>query len=275
MVIFIQDIYDLVINDVNVIDGNGTPEFRADVAINFNPAARADPISETMGVIADIGDMNFFAAKDTIDGKGCWLTPGFITVLNNPQSSVDKVFDQLKDLLLSGFTSVLVPYTYEQIEQSILLKSKIDSEKFSGNVGGLLKIDNNHKILIDTLAIIKALGSGFIGVVDNDDQKTSSVFTEWFKKPSVYWKKIEKKIDLNSLNAKEIARITSFQAKRWNLSKRGTIKIGQIADLILLTRDHTGKINIKTIFIKGFPIISKNQRLDVIVKGDYWLPEKK
>ena len=266
-----KNIYDLLINDVMLIDGTGGPPFLADVAINFETVNKTATVLEKRGIIADIGDMSFFAAKDTINGQNLWLTPGFITVLKQPHKNIDRMFDQMSDLLHSGFTTVLVPFFYKQTGQSKILRSKIDSEKFPGNVGGLLRVDNNPAILTDTLALVKALGSGFMGLVEKQSN-FSSIITRWLNKPSVSWNEIKGNHGLNSLNAGEIARRTAFQAKRWKLSKRGKIRIGQIADLILFARDSTGRIKIETIFIKGYPVIVGNKSLYPAVMGDRWLP---
>ncbi len=266
-----KNIYDLFINDVMLLDGTGGPPFLTDLAINFETVNKTASVSEKRGIIADIGDMNFFAAKDTINGQNFWLTPGFITVLKQPHKTIDKMFDQISDLLLSGFTTVLVPFYYDQTSQSKLLRSKIDFEKFPGNVGGLLRVDNNPAILTDTLTLVKAVGSGFMGIIEKK-QKSTSVITRWFNKPSVIWNEIEENYTPDSLNAGEISRLTAFQANRWKLSKRGKIRIGQIADLILFARDSTGRIKIKTIFIKGYPVMVDKKSLYPAVLGDRWLP---
>ena len=57
--------YDLIIKNGTVIDGSGTPGFRADVAVSD-------------GRIAKIGDVNGEAADETIDADGHVVTPGFV-----------------------------------------------------------------------------------------------------------------------------------------------------------------------------------------------------
>jgi N-acyl-D-amino-acid deacylase len=59
--------YDLLIRNGTVIDGSGTPAFRADVAVQD-------------GKIARIGDLRDAAAKRTIDAAGLAVAPGFIDV---------------------------------------------------------------------------------------------------------------------------------------------------------------------------------------------------
>ena len=57
-------VYDLLVKNGTVVDGSGTPRFRADVGI-------AD------GKIAHIGRINE-RAKETLDAEGHVVAPGFV-----------------------------------------------------------------------------------------------------------------------------------------------------------------------------------------------------
>ena len=58
---------DLIIRHAQVIDGSGSPRFRADVAVEGDR-------------IRAIGDLGASEAEVTIDGTGCILAPGLIDV---------------------------------------------------------------------------------------------------------------------------------------------------------------------------------------------------
>ena len=72
--------YDSVIEGATVVDGSGAPPFTADVALQD-------------GRIAEIGRVTA-AARETIDGRGAWLTPGFVDIHTHydGQASWDATF---------------------------------------------------------------------------------------------------------------------------------------------------------------------------------------
>ncbi len=72
--------YDSVIEGATVVDGSGAPPLTADVALHD-------------GRIAAIGRVTA-AARETIDGRGAWLTPGFVDIHTHydGQASWDATF---------------------------------------------------------------------------------------------------------------------------------------------------------------------------------------
>ncbi|MFN2453053.1 MAG: amidohydrolase family protein [Pyrinomonadaceae bacterium] len=70
-------VYDLVITNARVVDGTGTPAFRADVAIKA-------------GRIARIGRIDVRDARESIDAHNQVLAPGFIDV----HTHVESIFNQ-------------------------------------------------------------------------------------------------------------------------------------------------------------------------------------
>lgn len=67
--------YDLIIRNGTVIDGTGSPRYRADVGI------RGD-------AIVKIGDLKSATAKQTLDATNHIVAPGFIDLLGNSQAAV-------------------------------------------------------------------------------------------------------------------------------------------------------------------------------------------
>ncbi|MGQ9853466.1 MAG: M14 family zinc carboxypeptidase [Candidatus Oleimicrobiaceae bacterium] len=61
-------LYDLLIMDGSVWDGTHEMTFLADIGINFDHSGKGG--SDSLGMIAEVGDLDGFAAKDTIDARG-------------------------------------------------------------------------------------------------------------------------------------------------------------------------------------------------------------
>jgi N-acyl-D-amino-acid deacylase len=87
--------YDLLIRNGTVIDGSGTPMFRADVAVKEDR-------------IVMIGDLRDATAEKVIDAAGCYVSPGFIDV-NNHSDTYWEVFRNpgMHGMLLQGVTTIV------------------------------------------------------------------------------------------------------------------------------------------------------------------------
>lgn len=78
-----------------VIDGSGTPMFRADVAVKE-------------GKIAAIGDLSGETAERIVDAAGCHVVPGFIDVNNHSDTYWEMFRDpSLPGMLLQGVTTIV------------------------------------------------------------------------------------------------------------------------------------------------------------------------
>ncbi|NTW15229.1 MAG: D-aminoacylase [Candidatus Moranbacteria bacterium] len=87
--------YDLLIRNGTVIDGSGTPMFRADVAVKEERIVR-------------IGELRDEAASRMVDASGCYVSPGFIDV-NNHSDTYWEMFRNpgMHGMLLQGVTTVV------------------------------------------------------------------------------------------------------------------------------------------------------------------------
>ena len=87
--------YDLLIRNGTVIDGSGSPMFRADVGVKEER-------------IAGIGDLRGETAERIIDADGLYVSPGFIDV-NNHSDTYWEMFRNpgLQGMLLQGVTTVI------------------------------------------------------------------------------------------------------------------------------------------------------------------------
>jgi N-acyl-D-amino-acid deacylase len=84
--------YDLLIRNGTVVDGSGSPAFRADVAIRD-------------GRIARIGDLKGASARRTLDASGLVVAPGFIDVHTHADDLAKK--PRAENFLRMGVTTIV------------------------------------------------------------------------------------------------------------------------------------------------------------------------
>ncbi len=83
--------YDLIIQNGHIMDGTGSPWYAADLAVKD-------------GHIAAIGDLKGAEAKRVIDAKGMLVTPGFIDMLGQSETSI-LVDPRLPSKIYQGITT--------------------------------------------------------------------------------------------------------------------------------------------------------------------------
>jgi N-acyl-D-amino-acid deacylase len=83
--------YDLIIRNGHIMDGTGSPWYAADLAVKD-------------GRIAAIGDLSGAQAKRVIDAKGMLVTPGFIDMLGQSETSI-LVDPRLPSKIYQGITT--------------------------------------------------------------------------------------------------------------------------------------------------------------------------
>ncbi len=87
---------DLLINDGKILDGTGNPWYYADVGVKGDR-------------IVVVGDLTEVSAKDTIDAKGLYVSPGFIDVHSHSGPGLeDPKLSGAEPLLRQGVTSVVI-----------------------------------------------------------------------------------------------------------------------------------------------------------------------
>jgi N-acyl-D-amino-acid deacylase len=89
-----QPPYDLIIAGGSVLDGNGTPETRADVGIRD-------------GKIAAIGDLGAGAARRRIDASGLVVAPGFVDMHNHSDYTI-VVEPKAESMIRQGVTTMVL-----------------------------------------------------------------------------------------------------------------------------------------------------------------------
>ena len=111
-----------------------------------------------------------------------------------------------------------------------------------------------------------------IGIVGKESILNGLSFSTYSKKPIVLVSDIKLQKNLDSFNAEQIKNLTGDHVEQWKIPGRGTIRIGQIADVVLFTHDTQPRVH--AIFIKGHPIWKEGEWLNSPVKGEHWFPNK-
>ncbi|MCK4636219.1 MAG: amidohydrolase family protein [Candidatus Moranbacteria bacterium] len=87
--------HDIIIKNGTIIDGSGEPMYQADLAINNQK-------------ITKIGDLSQDNAKEIIDAKNLYISPGFIDISNRSDMSWQIFIDPtLEGLLHQGITTII------------------------------------------------------------------------------------------------------------------------------------------------------------------------
>jgi hypothetical protein len=219
-----KNLYDLLIRDVTVIDGTGIPPFRADIAINYE---------DTVGSIVDIGDMNGFAAKDSIDGSDLTLTPGFVGIIHDAVNERE-IINKSKDMIKEGVTTILFSIKKDQIPKFRKLNQTIEETDIPANLGAVLYLDRCLHSSADTLQTLRCL-ENMVGILGNKNVLTESDSAKFLNKPAVPLKYMNQKISQEALDPQKIKSLSLDRTTLWKIQKRGVIRRKQIADFILFS----------------------------------------
>lgn len=252
-----KSVYDLLIRDVNVIDGTGIPPYRMDIGVNFDPGKN--------GYIVDNGDLDFFAAKDTIDAPSHFLTPGFICAVKWDSTEITNAEPNLRKLAEQGFTTILVSC---RSELTATLVSHIESATVPVNVGYLIDGDT----VVDTLSAIEHLNSGAVGIAGRDSSILVSTIGKYTHRPVEILPAEIKPVRINGNSASIVKKRTSDQSGAWKIRGRGKIRRGQIADMLLFSSDEGGDLNLDAIFIKGHIVWQHGEWTVDAGVGERWMP---
>lgn len=250
--------YDLIIRDVTVIDGTGIPPFRTDVAINYNNGT---------GTIADLGDLDIFAAKETINGKGLTLTPGLTGVVHQTALSREALIRKSKEMIKAGFTTILFLLEKEAFQNFHSLNQRIPA-----NLGGILYLNRKLHSPTETLQVLRDLGKDMIGITANQNALKTFNLASISAKPLIPLADVNQTTTLGSLDSETIKTLSSDQAAQWKIPRRGKIRRGQIADFVLFSTPADSLPVINAVFLKGQRVWQQGEWIETPVSGERWLP---
>ncbi len=159
--------YDLLIRNGTVIDGSGTPMFRADIAVKEER-------------IAAIGDLKSETAERIINADGLYVAPGFIDV-NNHSDTYWEIFRNpgLHGMLLQGVTTIvggnsgasLAPLTEPESIRSIQKWTDVEKINFNWLSMKEFLLEVERKKLAINFATLAGHGTIRRGVIKNPTSK--------------------------------------------------------------------------------------------------------
>jgi hypothetical protein len=258
-----KNLYELVIQDVTVIDGTGIPPYRADIAINYE---------KKTGTIVDVGDLDIFAAKDTINGSGLTLTPGFVGVVHNVSLNEKVFINKAKDMIKDGFTTILLTMEKDYSKKPRKLKQSIAENNIPANLGGILYLNRKLHSSADTLQVLRYLEKNMIGIAGDKQALTAYDSAKFLNKPVIPLADVNRTITLRSLDPQTIKTLSSDQTDRWKIPRRGKIRTGQIADFVLFSTDADSLPVIDAVFVKGHRVWQQGEWKETSATGERWLP---
>jgi hypothetical protein len=97
-------LFDILIKNALVYNGNAIPPFKADIGINMTRKQLHDEIIET-GQIADIGDLSITDGLQVIEAEHLIAVPGLIARITNPLA--------VENLLAAGVITAVVDENYD------------------------------------------------------------------------------------------------------------------------------------------------------------------
>ena len=257
-----KSLYDLLIQDVMVLDGTGIPPFKSDVAINY---------FQKSGYIVDTGDLNVYAAKDTIAGTGLTLAPGLIGIIHDSGLQAKNMLDKSREMLENGFTTILFSEKIGRIKEFEEFKSLLDENNLPANLGVILYLDKKLRSPADTLQVLRSLEKNMVGIIIRQNLSDENVSQKFLNKPMMSISDVNLNTQLEKVDTQSIRALTMEQAKEWKLGRRGKIRRGQIADFVLFSSKSDSSVSIHSVFIKGYRIWHKGDWIDTKIEGERWI----
>jgi hypothetical protein len=148
-----RSLFDLMIRNVLIYNGDNIPPFKGDIGINISQKVIKDSVVNR-GKISDIGDLSIITAgRKEIDGEGLAIMPGLIAL----DDSLN-----LEDLYSRGITFVsstsdssvfepLIPPEVFLLNPMLIKQYTFDRSKFLKQNTGLIKRDKKADIIIFSL----------------------------------------------------------------------------------------------------------------------------
>ncbi|MCH7939718.1 MAG: hypothetical protein IID13_08225 [Candidatus Marinimicrobia bacterium] len=235
-----RPIYDLIIRDVQVIDGTGIAPFKADVAVNFDNGR---------GLIADLGDLDVHEANETVAGERLYLAPGLIGVIRDVDLGAPAALaKKAQKLLEKGFTTLLYVLPGPQLAQ---FENFRNDAGLPGNTKAVLRLDGPLESANAKLVLLERLATGPVGVLAGQDTAAEKLVTSLTGKPVVPPEEADFTLKLRSLDPQLIQRLTEGQAQQWHLGHSATIKKGKVADFVLFTKGLLGRPKVHAVYVAG------------------------
>ena len=269
-----KELFDLLIRDATLLDDRHDEPYKGDLGINF--------IDD--GKIVDLGDLDVFAAKDTIEAGRYLVLPGLIGML--PAREAKKLPDAelVSTYLQKGYTTLLVPFSPEEVDS---IQQRIDVWQARGlplNIGFVLRPASRRKPDgVFSVKLGEALSRIALGVIETpgkpvDSEGLEAKLIRWLKRPISREDRLRARsswVDFLQKGERGVARV---RAAGLRLAGRGGLRLGDYADLVMYPIESTTPLKLAEttpayILINGVIIWKKEKGLIPASPGKVLLPD--
>jgi hypothetical protein len=227
-------IYDLILQNAWIFNGSGIPLFRGDIAIRGDVRAG----SSGNAVIADVGDLGVYSAKQVIDCTGTMVTPGLIAW--DPDRSLFRPQSNGFEYLRRGIATIFATAPWSELQNHRPVQ-----EDWSGPreldwgflvVGGPAREDEKAQLQLATW--LAAGGRAWVTDMPGGASVPPGLgrVATWFATetpPRSDMVKYQVPAGWSGDPARILTRWTSEAARAFRLTGRGTIATGSRADLVI------------------------------------------
>ena len=228
-----HDLFDVMIRGVTLLSGDTPQALTADLGINV--AGHSGPCAQSDGGrVEDLGDLCVTTGKKLIDGADLVCMPGRIVF--EQQISPNNLPDgkQVRQLLSLGMTTVIGLVDLSEATDIEAMEGLSGSLELPINLGWIAKANVAHSEASQQ-RLDRAVSLGILGVLDGSIPAEASRFIERFDIPLFAQQDLP--LSNSTTNSYEnIARQTLEFAQQLKLGKRGSIRLGSVADLIFLRK---------------------------------------
>lgn len=231
-----RELFDLMIEKAEVVNGLGQKGFHADIGINLVDYRGADKGCKG-ATIADLGDLKVMAGKTKIDGNRGDLHcfPGALAYLPGITPTHLPTEADIADLLSCGVTTLLGSVELAN-DEDVIEFTKLEGGKLPINLGFVGDAtgfnEDNRNAHLDRL--LRAMGHGLLAVVEEILPKQFVSYCQCFRVPLIPRKSLSSLTDYRRPRSIfDESKDSHAVFKHLGLRDRGVIRRGAVADLAM------------------------------------------
>ncbi|MGI9428857.1 MAG: M14 family zinc carboxypeptidase, partial [Bythopirellula sp.] len=223
-----HDLFDKLLRDVTIVNGLDQEPFHADLGINFSQTVP----TTAGGRIVDLGDLHVTSGKIVTQGNNYACLPGRIAWLPEVTPSQLPSAQTVANLLAEGVTTVIGQVNLDSGTELADLQKLNHEYESPINVGFLGKLMAWSPELLDRL--VRAISQGALAVLGEGLPTEVKLYLSLFNFPVVS-KDVLASATGGATTIAACASLTQQRATAVGLQQRGAIRLGEIADLVMLT----------------------------------------
>jgi|GEM_PF-597543 hypothetical protein len=264
-----KPLYDLLVLDARVYNGALQKPFRADVGVNFD-FPKGGSRSEKRATFADLGDLDIFAGKDTLQVRDPVLAPGLVACLKKIPASVEELEASLQNGCRQGFTTFFLPVRLSRFAEDFPGLLALKDVSFPVNLGAFLLLDAPVRTAADSLALLRALSMRFPFVAIRDSSASVIRLLEGLKQAWVVESRLPWLNEKFEDFSKRVIAHAEHAAALVGLRKRGKITPGAVADFLIGREVKAGRVEVRQLFVNGHLIWEHGQWRDAPPGARWW-----